>query len=139
MRRRFITPANWDEIFGHVGEFRVLTRDKLAAPGTHDGLQLPDGSVVHLTANGPEGCSYEQFKQGKEPKVVREVGMECYGQIMENVRIALSERRPYHFIDWNCERFARWLLGEPADSPQVTGWFILGVVAAVAAAAFARA
>jgi hypothetical protein len=129
MRRR-----DWTSIFGYTA-FRVLRRQKLAGPGKHEGLQLPDGSVVHLTVRGPTLCSFREFAQGLTVEVVREASASNYAQVMENVRIALSERRPYHAVDWNCERFVRWLLCEPADSPQVTGWFFVAVAAAAVAIA----
>ena len=139
MRRTFMTPAEWDKYFGYSGKFRVLKRRKLGdVPGTHEGLQLPDSTVVHLGPRGVEHCSFEEFLQGQDFVVARELDMSRYAQVMMNVQFALSAQWRYHAVDWNCERFVRWLLGEPADSPQVTGWFVLAV-AATAIAIAARA
>jgi hypothetical protein len=138
-RRPVITPADLPptDYFNRIGKMLVLRRRKLSGGGTHDGLQLPDGTIVHLTdTGGAQHCSYEAFAQGLPITIVREVNFDLYVRVMNNVRVALSEQRQYHFIDWNCERFVNWLTCEAPDSPQVTGWFFIGLaVAAVVIAA----
>jgi hypothetical protein len=129
----YLRSDGWDQF-----EFRIVRRPKLVGPGTHDGLQLPDGSVVHLTnTGGADHCYYRQFEQGRQVETVRVVRADYVGyvQIMDRVHDALAEQKPYHAVDWNCERFVRSLLGEPPDSPQVTGWFVLAVGAAAIAIA----
>ena len=113
---------------------RVLRRSKLSGIGTHDGLQLDDGTVIDLTQDeGIQLRSMDAFSQGRTVIVVRTIDRQLYWSVMSNVRRALFERRPYHVTDWNCERFVNWLICEPPESHSVNGWAIVTVVAMVAA------
>jgi hypothetical protein len=120
--------------FARAGKFLVLRRRKLTGAGTHDGLQLPDTTVVHLTdSGGAQHVTYEEFRQEQAIAIVRDVDMNLYYDIMQRVRSALSEQKPYHVIEWNCERFVNWLIGEEPVSPQVNGWFFVGSAVGVLA------
>ena len=135
-----LTPLDlFPDYFRRAGRFLVLRRPKLTGAGTHDGLQLPDRTVVHLTdAGGVQHVTYDEFAQGMPVTEVRSVDANLYYDIMRRVHTALSEQKPYHLIQWNCERFVHWLIGEEPMSPQVNGWTLFGAIVG-ALAVLARA
>ena len=110
-------------------QIRVLSRPKLSGVGFHVGLQLPDTSVAHLTDNGgAQHVSYAEFAQGRPVTVVRDVDSSMYVRVMNNVRAALSEQRPYHVTDWNCERFVNSLIDEKPESATVNGLVLIALI-----------
>lgn len=118
---------------GELGRMWVIARPKLTGFGMHVGLQLRDGSVVHFTdSDGACWGSYDGFAQYRPVTVLREVSPALYAQIMSNVQYALSNQRPYHFTDWNCESFVNALICESPKSPTVTAAIAVALIAVVA-------
>jgi hypothetical protein len=111
------------------GRFLVLRRPKVSGAGTHDGLQLRDTTVVHLTdTGGVQRATFDEFAKGLPVTIVRPVETKVPYEIMQRVYAALSEQKPYHVTDWNCEKLVTWLIGEEPTSPQVNGWAIAAMV-----------
>ena len=109
----------------------MLTRKKLGVID-HWGVQLPNGLVAHcLPRIGVCVTTPEEFAQGEEVSTLGEIPMNLYGQIMQKLQQACANQRPYVIGEWNCEIFAKWLVGEKAENSQVKVWTIvaLGLVA----------
>jgi hypothetical protein len=109
---------------------RIIARAKLSGFGEHWGVQLPDGTVAHLTTTGERIVSFEEFAQGRPVKEIRRATPEQREKIMW--RATTSARNPgqYRLLDRNCETYATWLIGEKPQSPQVQGVVVLGLIAA---------
>lgn len=104
----------------------VVSRQKLVGLGDHWGVQLPDGRVAHCSSGrGVSVTTADDFAQGKDVTILRDVPEHLHGQVMQRLRLALFQQQPYDAANWNCEIFANWLTGEKPESPQVKGWAIL--------------
>ena len=111
---------------------RIVSRPKLTGAGEHWGVHLPDGRVAHNgMGHNVKITSYEEFAQGQPIKVIREVANSQKENVYANLRLAFAHPREYHVTEWNCEQFANWLVGVKPESPQVRGWTILTLGAAV--------
>ena len=107
----------------------VISRPKLAGPGTHWGVRFPNGQVADIV-NGVGVrllLNEEAFAEGRDIAIIREVPGHEEAEIRMRLQMALHESRPYHATLWNCEMFANWLVGEKPESPQVNGWVFLAV------------
>lgn len=109
----------------------IIARKKLSGFGEHWGVQLPDGRVAHLTTEGEQIVSREEFAQGWPVKEIRHAPPELHGQIMWRATITANNPGQYRLLDRNCETYATWLLGEKPQSPQVQGWVVLGLLVAM--------
>lgn len=99
--------------------------------GEHWGVQLPDGSVIHLTPEGLFHVVLEAFLEDKNFRVVRDADPARRSQIIWRVAQVLQQPPQYRVTNQNCEVFANWLLGDPPKSPQVKGMLLLGAIALV--------
>lgn len=108
---------------------RIIACPKLELPGEHWGVEYLPGIVMHLGLKGLRTDSREQFLQGRTWRVVRSATWQERRSILE--RVAEAERNPpqYHVTKCNCENFANWLLGQPAESPQVNAVALAGILA----------
>lgn len=100
---------------------RILSRPKLGGGGRHFGVELWDGSIIHLTLTGVEHVSRAAFLLNHEPKVEHVMPEALVMFMMERVRQSLESPHAYRFLVWNCEHFANWVVGRPAESAQVSG------------------
>jgi hypothetical protein len=109
---------------------RIVARPKVTGLGEHWGVQLPDGNVAHLTPDGEQIVTYEQFALGRPVREIRRAPPEAHRGIVG--RAMASVRRPgeYRLLDRNCETYATWLMGEAPRSPQVQGAVLLALIAA---------
>ncbi len=126
-------------LFAAFGRIRILRRPKLSGAGTHDGLQLPDTRVIDITNDkGVQVRSHDDFAQGREVTVVREIDPRLHGQVMVNVYNAIANPPPYRLADSNCEVFVHTLVCEKPESPSANAWtifiLVLGGLALLAAA-----
>ena len=109
---------------------RIIARFKHSMLGDHWGVQLSDGSVVHLTPErGVERVSLAEVCAGKRPGVVRLADARRDQQTLWRVYQALRQPVAYHATENNCETFALWLIGEKAESPQVLRVTLIGLIA----------
>ena len=109
---------------------RIIARTKLSGFGEHWGVQLPDGTVAHLTPSGEQIVSLDVFAQGLPVKEIRRAAPEHYGQIVWRATATAQNPGQYRLLDRNCETYATWLMGEKPQSPQVQGAVVLGLIAA---------
>ena len=109
---------------------RIIARTKLSGFGEHWGVQLPDGTVAHLTPSGEQIVSFDDFAQGLPVKEIRRAAPEQYGQIVWRAAVTAQNPGQYRLLDRNCETYATWLMGEKPQSPQVQGAVVLGLIAA---------
>lgn len=112
---------------GFVG---LISRPKLAGPGRHAGVLLPDGRVAHKGASGTAIVSLEEFKQGLEIQYGVPVPAALHMQVLHRARESIGRTPPYHVLNRNCEHYATWLLTGKAESPQVNGLMFLALLGA---------
>lgn len=110
---------------------RIIARTKLSGFGEHWGVQLPDGTVAHLTPSGEQIVSFEVFAQGRSIREVRRAVPEQYRQIVWRATASTHNPGQYRLLDRNCETYATWLMGEKPQSPQVQSVVVLGLIAVV--------
>lgn len=113
---------------------RILSRPKITGTGRHFGVELWDGSIIHLTPTGVKHVSRTDFLLGHEPKVEHVVPDALVMLVMERVRESLESPQAYRFLVWNCEHFANWISGRPAESAQVNGAIGAGLLIALVSA-----
>lgn len=118
------------QIQNFIPGIRVLARPKLAGGGEHFGVELWDHSVLHLTINGCEHVRYEEFAQGLCVRPIYTAPAQDTVEIMQRVQQALVRPQEYRFLAWNCEHFANWVVGRPAESSQVNRALITGMALA---------
>ena len=117
---------------------RIVSRKKLGGLADHWGIELPNGNVAHCAPGvGVQVTAAEQFAMGHDVITIRDVPVHMHGEVLQRLQLALSERRAYHAIDWNCEVFANWLTGEKPESAQAKGWAI-AALALIAVGVVAR-
>lgn len=109
---------------------RIIARSKLSGFGEHWGVQLPDGTVAHLTQDGEQIVSLAEFAQSRPFKEISRAAPEQYGQIVGRAMASLQNPGQYRLLDRNCETYATWLMGEKPRSPQVEGMALLALVIA---------
>lgn len=109
---------------------RIVVRKKLLGGGDHYGVQLSDGSILHLTPEGVQWTTAAGFAQGLPVKPVYTSPTPDYHAIMGRVEEAMTKPQSYALLNWNCEHFANWLVGRPAESSQINGLVAAGVVLA---------
>lgn len=114
-------------VWNPYAQVRVIVRRKLAGGGDHYGVLLPDGSVLDLNADGVRLTVYQEFESGLPVKVVYAAPVQETWEILARVQEALSTPQAYRFLVWNCEHFANWLVGRPAESTQINGAILLGL------------
>ncbi len=119
----------WGARRGAAGSTLMARGDHLAVDRglyTHHGIDLGDGTVVHLTGEpltqddaAVRRTSRASFAAGAR---IRRVRCDCARHDVERtVRRALSmlgDTR-YELATWNCEHFARWARCDSARSTQV--------------------
>lgn len=114
------------------GRFARISHAKLTRPGKHDGVQLPDGRVVHINnVKGLHVCSLVEFRRSHDIKVEHVPHPTQFLEAGVRLQALLQENRLYHAIDFNCEIVARIITGEPANSPQVSFWTLVAIVSPI--------
>jgi hypothetical protein len=117
--------------FPQENPIRVVSRPKLVGPGTHVGVQLPDGRVAHRTPTGDVLVSFHEFAQGRPVTAVRLADSHHYSAVMQRVAISVGRPADYRLVDNNCEHYANWLIGERPTSPQVEVVVLAAMVVAL--------
>jgi Lecithin retinol acyltransferase len=105
-----------------------ISRPKLAGPGRHKGVALPDGWVAHLTPTGASIVTIEEFAQ--DLPITREEALlpQHHHQVLWRAYQSVGNTAPYHPWTRNCEHFATWLMGQEPQSSQVNGAALLGLI-----------
>jgi len=111
-------------------EVLKISRPKLTGVGKHFGVDLQDGRVVHFASDGViQFTTPEGFACGRDVLHRKSLSADQYAVVLERLRLALLNPRPYHSSDWNCETFANWITEGKAESSQVNGIAVLAVIA----------
>lgn len=109
------------------GRMYVVKRLKLGAPGEHFGLALPDGRIVDLSLEtGIRVTDPHTFAGGKDVEIVRLVPADRHAAVYSRLRAARINPAAYDLLNWNCETFVNFLVGEEPHSAQAR---LLGVIA----------
>ena len=116
------------------GKFARIARPKLNGFGSHEGVLLPSGLVVHLTQErGICLVTMEEFARGHKVTVRFELPPEHHDVAMQRLTSLLQENKPYDLVPNNCKMFARNVLLQRPESPQVLVWCLVAVVGLLAA------
>lgn len=123
------TPFGMLPIRPMSGKFARISRPKLHGFGSHEGVLLPSGLVVHLTQDrGMCLESLAEFAQGHKITILFELPAEFHASAMRRLSALLQESKPYDLILNNCEMFARQAVLQKPESPQVLFWLIFTAV-----------
>ena len=91
----------------------VVSRPKLTGL-PHVGLLLPDDTVMHCTPErGTHRSSEDEFAQGFDVKIGREIPPELYETVMQRVYWIERNPQPYNLLGLNCYDFVNWLTAKP--------------------------
>jgi hypothetical protein len=113
----------------------VVSRPKLDGIGKHFGVDFQDGRIVHLLTDGRvEFTTPDGFACGQDVAIEVEIPGQKYLEVQDRVLALMRNPRPYYLATWNCETFARWIAEGKAESGQVVGVLLLGLLAAAAVA-----
>jgi len=111
---------------GFVG---LIFRPKLLGPGRHVGVMLSDGNVAHKQPAGVSIDSLETFLQGREPEFGERVPESMHVYLLWRAYESVGRTLPYDLLNRNCEHYATWLLKGKAESAQINGAVLLGLLA----------
>lgn len=118
---------------------RVIAREKLNGLGLHWGVLLADGTVAHNTIDrGVEIVSLADFAANRPIKTIRVVPFEEHHAVPWRVYEEMSNPKPYHAIENNCETFANRITGAKAESPQAAAWVLASLFGLLCLGAVAR-
>ncbi|AYQ26922.1 NC domain protein [Polaromonas sp. SP1] len=114
------------------GRMIRISRPKISGVGRHEGVLLPTGHVAHTTQEkGAHVCTFDQFKAKLPIKIEHELHPLMHQQALQRLQKLLTKQAPYDPILNNCEIFARTILLEEPQSPQVGFWAIAALLAAL--------
>ncbi len=101
------------------GRIFVVSRPKL--PGLpHVGLLLSDDTVMHCTPErGTHRSSEDEFAQGFDVQIGREIPPELYETVMRRVYWIERNPQPYNLFGLNCFDFVNWLTAQHQPEPKV--------------------
>lgn len=106
----------------------IVSRPKLNGVGRHVGVLLPNGCVAHLTPVGVEIVSLDAFAQGHPITFDKAAPAESHWQIMWRAYQTIGRMPAYNLSQFNCEIYARFVMGEKPESPQVRGAVAIGAL-----------
>jgi hypothetical protein len=91
------------------GEVLVIGRPKLGVL-EHVGVLLPDNTVMHCTPErGTHWATVEEFAQGHDVRVVREVPPELCLVVMQRAYWIEMNPQRWDIINFNCYHLVNWL------------------------------
>lgn len=91
-----------------MGLFARVSRPKLAGPGRHEAVLLPNGLVAHtLQDNRPHVTSFEDYRKGREVLVEDTLQPHEVPAASARLQQLLDLGEPYDPLFSNCESFAR--------------------------------
>ncbi|MCS6851022.1 MAG: lecithin retinol acyltransferase family protein [Gemmataceae bacterium] len=92
-------------------------------PYTHHGIDIGDGTVVHLSkANGSvKRVSYSEFVDGRPTSIRKYDGSDPPKKVVARA-LSCVGKRGYNLFTNNCEHFATWCKTGHAESSQVNAF-----------------
>jgi len=111
----------------------IIARWKLGgSTEEHWGVYVPaQDFVIHLLPEGVQVTDLAGFKQGQVHWPVKEIGDNQAFGVFQRINEAMASGSNYRFVDWNCQNFANWIVGEEAISPSVRKWAVFGALVAL--------
>ena len=122
---RKVIPANrW--VYGLMAR---ISRPKLTGLGSHEGVLLPSGYVIHLTQeDGVQTVTLEQFAHGHVTEIHFELAPHLHQVAQAKLHQLVQQRGTYDLILNNCEIFARQVVLQKPESPQVLFWAFVSCI-----------
>lgn len=115
--------------------YYLISRRKLAGPGTHYGLleitalsQFQKDKVFELQTTGYCVITFEEFANGKDVTIHEGKPPEAAQEILERARLVRGWKPAYDILVNNCEHVARYVYSGKHESPQIAGLAALAVV-----------
>jgi len=107
------------------GRIARISRPKLNAPGIHEGVQMLDGRVAHISwGRSTKVCSFEEFASGQPVRLEHLVPQSLSTHSPNALNAEIRRNARYELLDYNCEIFARRALLQKFESPQVGFWMV---------------
>ena len=117
--------------FSTAHQIHVVSRKKAGGTLNHWGVQLPNGRVAHFLPDcGVIVTSPEEFADGQDVETIRTISSNHYQLVLERLHMAQTNPRRYDLLNWNCQSFANWLVGENPESPDAKGWVLIAALIA---------
>jgi hypothetical protein len=110
---------------------KLISRAKRDGLGSHYAILLADQSVIEFDPAGVNVTNLCAFANGSTIYEHAVAPREALSGILHRTHTALKRDMPYHLLDNNCEHFARWLIGLPRESKQVSLVVMLSLITAV--------
>lgn len=108
------------------GRIARISRPKLNAPGLHEGVQMLDGRVAHISLRrGTQVCRFEEFASGHPVRLEHLVPHTLNIQSLNALNAEIRRNARYDLLNYNCEIFARRAVLQKSESPQVGFWMAL--------------
>lgn len=98
-------------------KLRIISRPKLNRLGRHYGVMFDESHCIHMTRQGIEKCTLEDFLHGHDLKIEKEVPLD--EKILKRLRYLGHKKVRYAAFRFNCESFAHYLLTGRAHSQQI--------------------
>lgn len=114
------------------GRIARISRPKLNAPGIHEGVQMLDGSVAHISwGSSTQVCSFEEFASGHPVRLEHLVPQSLSIHSLNALNAEIRRNARYDLLDYNCEIFARRVVLQKPESPQVGFWMVVLAIAGI--------
>lgn len=119
-------------------QMAIIAREKMSGFGDHWGVLQMDGTVFEITQDkGVRIVPFREFAAGKQARIVQVIPLAEVHAAYSRIYHEMTNPRPYHLFENNCEIVANRVAGKPAVSPQVFLWtvaLLLGGIAFVSRA-----
>jgi hypothetical protein len=112
------------------GRIARISRPKLNAPGLHEGVQMLDGRVAHTSwGRNTQVCSFEEFASGHPVNLEYLVPHTMSIHSLNALNAEIRRNARYDLLNYNCEIFARRVVLQKPESPQVGFWMAVLAIA----------
>jgi hypothetical protein len=113
-------------------QMAIIAREKLSGLGDHWGVLQMDGSVFDITQDkGVRIVPFGEFAAGKQARVIQVIPLAEVHAAYSRIYQEMTNQKPYHLVENNCEIVANRVAGKPAVSPQVLLWTVALLVGGV--------
>lgn len=106
----------------------ILRRPTANGLAYHHDMRISGDTIVDFDSRGTHFRSVADFGGGLPISILRRFPREEYSAIMRRLKIILSEDRPYHLANWNCESFVNRATDGRSESLQIRDWFFISVI-----------
>lgn len=114
-------------------QMAIVAREKLSGLGDHWGVLQMDGTVFDITQEkGVRIVPFREFAAGKPTRVVHVIPLANVHAANSRIYKEMTNPKPYHLLENNCEIVANRIAGKHAISPQVSFWTLAVLLGSVA-------